>query len=98
MMSTLKNLPGYRVVATHGVVTELAAASGFTATTKGSTAPDSALVKLGRSAAAAGGNAILGLRHSTFGAGGGITNSLGGDAVGVMLMGTAVTVESTQER
>ena len=26
MMSTLENLPGYRVIATHGVVTELAAA------------------------------------------------------------------------
>ena len=54
-------------------------------------------MKLGRSAAAAGGNAIVGLRHSTFGAGGGITNALGGDAVGVMLIGTAVTVESVTE-
>jgi hypothetical protein len=38
-------------------------------------------------------NAIVGLHASTFGAHGGITNVLGGDAVGVLLMGTAVIVE-----
>ena len=44
-----------------------------------------------------GANAIVGLTCSTFGAGGGITSVLGGDAVGVMLMGTAVVVTRDAE-
>ena len=52
---------------------------------------------LRRSAARLGANAILGLRSSAFGAAGGITSAFGGDAVGVLLMGTAVTVEPDRE-
>jgi hypothetical protein len=33
MNTTLKTLPGYRITAVHGVVTELSATSGFTAST-----------------------------------------------------------------
>jgi len=52
-----------------------------------------ALAILYERAADLGGNAVLGLVPSTFGAGGGITNALGGDAVGVLLLGTAAIVE-----
>ena len=43
-----------------------------------------------------GANAVVGLTGNTFGAGGGITSAIGGDAVGVLLMGTAVQIEEKQ--
>ena len=53
--------------------------------------------QLRQTAGALGANAIVGLSGSTFAAGGGITNMLGGDAVGVLLIGTAVLVERVEE-
>jgi uncharacterized protein YbjQ (UPF0145 family) len=76
-----------------GVVNALDSASGFTAGSKGNTALSSALAMLYQRAAELGGNEVLGLETSTCGAGGGITNALGGDAVGVLLLGTAAIVE-----
>src|SRR4051794_1218749 len=51
MMTTLATVPGHRVVRSYGVVTELAATSGFTATAKGNVALDTAMENLRRSAA-----------------------------------------------
>lgn len=97
MMTTLSAVPGHHVVRSHGVVTELAATAGFTATSKGNLALDTAMENLGRSAARLKANAIVGLQSSVFGAAGGITSAFGGDAVGVLLTGTAVTVEAHAE-
>lgn len=91
--TTLQALPGHRVVRVHGLVTELVGAAGLTAGMKGREALSGATAGLRISAHEMGANAILGLTASTFGAGGGLTNVFGGDAVGVLLMGTAVFVE-----
>lgn len=42
-------------------------------------------------------DAVVGLTSSAFGAAGGITSGFGGDAVGVLLIGTAVLVEPLSE-
>ena len=96
-ISTLPSLPGHSIIAVHGVVSEVAATSGWTATSKGSSALDNAMNRLMASAGLMSANAVVGLSASAFGAGGGITNVLGGDAVGVLLLGTAVTVEPSKE-
>ena len=96
MMTTLPSLPGWQIVESHGVVTELAATWGTTAEAKGNSALDDALRTLAGAANQLGANAIVGLAGSTFGARGGITSGFGGDAVGVLLMGTAVTVEPVE--
>jgi uncharacterized protein YbjQ (UPF0145 family) len=92
-VTTLPTLPGYRTTGALGVVSELAAAAGFTAGMKGNDALRDAMLGLNRSAKLLGANAIVGIQATTFGAKGGITSGLGGDAVGVLLLGTAVTVE-----
>ena len=97
MVTTLSVVPGHRVVRSHGVVTELAATAGFTATSKGNFALDTAMENLRRSAFKLTANAIVGLHVAAFGAAGGITSAFGGDAVGVLLAGTAVTVEADLE-
>jgi uncharacterized protein YbjQ (UPF0145 family) len=74
-------------------VSVLSGSSGFTATSKGNTALSDAMRTLSYEAARMGANAIVGLTGSAFGAGGGITSAFGGDAVGVLLLGTAVTIE-----
>jgi hypothetical protein len=93
---TLDNLPGHRVLAVLGLVTELTSASGWTAASKGSAALDQALPGLAKQAAARGANAIVGFNATTFGAHGGLTSGFGGDAVGILLMGTAVLVAPTE--
>jgi uncharacterized protein YbjQ (UPF0145 family) len=95
MMNTLSEIPGFQITKVLGLVTELASASGFTAETKGANALDAALTELGRSAALVGANAVVGFQASAFGARGGITSAFGGDAVGILLVGTAVVVEAT---
>jgi uncharacterized protein YbjQ (UPF0145 family) len=92
MVTTLDFIPGYVIERSCGLVTELTSAAGFTAASKGKDAFGSAMPSLLAQTRRLGGNAIVGLKASTFAAGGGITNVLGGDAVGVLLMGTAVTV------
>lgn len=96
MVTTLSGLPGYKVVEHLGVVTELTATSGFTATMKGSVALDRAMTNLRESAGQMKATAILGLQSMPFAAGGGITSAFGGDAVGVLLLGTAVVVEPVE--
>jgi len=75
MMTTLAMVPGHRVTRSHGVVTELAATSGFTATAKGNVALDTAMENLRRSAGRLNANAIVGLHSSACGAAGGITSA-----------------------
>ena len=65
----------------------------WTAEHKGNTALEGALANLVKSAVWLGANAIIGVQAATFGAGGGITSVVGGDAVGVLITGTAVFVE-----
>jgi uncharacterized protein YbjQ (UPF0145 family) len=96
-VATLHQLPGYRIVSVRGPVSELSATSGLTATMKGTSALESAMSQLRRTAAAMQANAIVGLTSSVFGAAGGITSAFGGDAVGVLLIGTAVVVEPMRD-
>lgn len=92
-ISTTDEIFGYRITKFVGPVSEIAGASGTTAGRKGSHALWKAMDGLSKQASSIGANAIVGLQGSAFGAGGGITNMLGGDAVGVLLIGTAVVVE-----
>lgn len=91
-ITTFDHLPGHSVTRVLGPVSVLSGASGLTATTKGNTALDRATSQLREAAASLGANAVIGLNASAFGAAGGITGVLGGDAVGVLLIGTAVVV------
>jgi hypothetical protein len=95
-VTTLHELPGHRTLRALGPVWALAAASGFTAGTKGNDALAKGAKELMNQAQALGANAVLGLTCSTFGAGGGITSVFGGDAVGVLLAGTAVIIEPVE--
>ena len=92
-MSTTSEIPGSKVVKHLGLVSELSSASGWSAASKGNSALERAVAGFSISAAKLGANAIIGVQTSTFGAGGGITNMLGGDAVGILIVGTAVVVE-----
>ena len=92
-VTTLSSLPGFRIIEVHGVVSMLTGASGFTATMKGNEVLAASMHGLQIAAADMGGNAIVGLSGSSFGAAGGVTTVFGGDAVGVLLLGTSVTVE-----
>ena len=93
-ITTLASLPGYRVVKVLGVVAEVTSASGWTAEQKGTAALSDGMRRLGNAGRAVGANAIIGLQASTFGARGGVTSVVGGDAVGVLLIGTAAMVEA----
>ena len=93
LVTTLDWIPGYRVVRTLGIVSAIGANSGFTAKDKGDIADDRAQGNLRRAAAAVGANAVLRVIPSAFGAAGGITSAFGGDAVGVLYVGTAAVVE-----
>jgi uncharacterized protein YbjQ (UPF0145 family) len=95
-VTTLPTLPGFEITEVIGVVTNLSASSGWTATDKGKTALGNALRGLRDEAARIGGNAVVGLTGAPFAAHGGITNMVGGDAVGILLMGTAVKVRPTE--
>lgn len=95
-ISSTETIPGFRVVKYIGPVSELSSASGWSASSKGNSALSRALDGLSSSASSLGGNAIVGLQASAFGAGGGITNMLGGDAVGILLIGTCVVVEALE--
>lgn len=91
-VTTTSTLAGYTITRSFGVVTSLSANSGWTATSKGNNALDQALAGLRKAAAALGANAIVGLSGGPFGAHGGLTSGFGGDAVGILLLGTAVRV------
>lgn len=92
MTSTLAELPGYRIAAVLGLVSGTGSATihAGNAADKGRSALGDAQVQLASAGGLLGAGAILGVTVSAYGAsiGGGM-----GDAVGVTLMGTAVTVE-----
>lgn len=94
MVCTTDQLPGHRIVSVLGIVTELSASSGWTATSKGNIALAESLQRLRLTAGGMGANAIVGLGGAPFGAKGGVTSVVGGDAVGILLLGTAVVVEA----
>lgn len=77
------------------MVAELSSASGWTAKVKGNSALQKAMDGFIESAIEMGANGVVGVTVSTFGAGGGITSIVGGDAVGVLITGTAVIVEKS---
>jgi uncharacterized protein YbjQ (UPF0145 family) len=93
---TLPDLHGHRITRVHGTVTAIGSLSGWTASHKGRGALNEAMLELRRAAAALHADAIVGVQVSAFGAAGGITNMVGGDAVGVLLAGTAVSTELTE--
>jgi uncharacterized protein YbjQ (UPF0145 family) len=95
-ITTLPSLPGHRIVEVKGIVSILTSASGFTASMKGNEALTDALRQMAITALNLKANAIVGLTGSAFGAAGGITSVFGGDAVGILLLGTAVTVETEE--
>lgn len=97
-MTTTPEFPGHRIVAVHGVVSEISSSSIWTAKKKGESAFEAATAGLREQADALGANAIIGLSAAAFGAQGGVTRVVGGDAVGVILLGTAVTIEPLAER
>lgn len=92
MVTTLPTVPGYRIVEVRSVVTELSATPGTSAESKGNAALAAALRGIRATARGThGANAIVGLSASVFAA-----HAVGigaGDAVGVLLTGTAVVVE-----
>lgn len=96
-VTTMTAVPGTEVVRSLGVVTALSSSSVWTAGHKGQTALDAALTRLRVSAHDMGANAVVGLQVSAFGAAGGVTSVVGGDAVGVVLVGTAVKVRPLTE-
>ena len=96
-VTTLQELPGYRTVRSRGLVFALQGASGLTAGGKGREAASRATRDFLEEARRMGANAVLGVHTAAFGAGGGITNILGGDAVGIVLVGTAAVVEALPE-
>ena len=98
LVTTLASLPGLRIVRALGLVSQVSATSGFTATTKGQGALSEATEGFMSAAAKMGENAIVGVSAHPFGAAGGITSAFGGDAVGVLLLGTAVVVEPESEK
>lgn len=89
-VTTLPGLPGYEIVATHGIVADVGTGFGRTARNKGVDSFRDALNGVRHSASAKGGNAVVGLQVANFGASQGGAGF--GDAVGTTLMGTAVTV------
>lgn len=90
---TLDHIPGHRIASVVGLVTTVSASSIWTASAKGHQAKDDAVTALQDAAAAQGANAVVGVTASSFGARGGLTSVVGGDAVGVLFVGTAVVVE-----
>jgi uncharacterized protein YbjQ (UPF0145 family) len=89
-VTTLPELPGFVIVAVHGIAADTATAAGKAARTKAVDSFQEAMHGVRRSAASKGANAIVGLQVANFGASAG---GAFGDAVGTTLMGTAVTVQ-----
>lgn len=93
MISGRAEIAGYSIKENLGIATELTSASGWTASAKGNSALNRAFYGFVRNSSRMGGNAIVSVSISTFGAAGGITSMVGGDAVGVLITGTVVIVE-----
>lgn len=97
LLTTIDHVPGYRITEVLGLVSQLVGSSGLTAGVKGREAKSGALNALSKSANKLDANAVIGIQFSAFGAGGGLTNVFGGDAVGVLVSGTAVRIEKIQD-
>lgn len=91
-VTTLHEYPGFETVKCFGLVAIVTSTAGMGATEKGLGSLRSGLKDLRVHAAQKGANAIVGLQISNFGASiGGVM----GDAVGVSLIGTAVSLVPT---
>jgi uncharacterized protein YbjQ (UPF0145 family) len=93
VLTTIDYVPGHQITEVLGLVTQLVGSSGLTAGVKGREAKSGALRALKNSAISMDANAVIGIQFSAFGASGGLTNVFGGDAVGVLVSGTAVRIE-----
>ena len=97
MMTTLPTLPGHAVLQNCGVVSVLTATSGWTAAAKGNEALGNAWQELSVAAGKQeGANAVVGIAAAPFAAKGGITSVVGGEAVGILITGSAVRVSSAE--
>lgn len=96
-MTTLESLPNHRIVRVCGLVSYVSSDSGWTASTKGNNALEGAFQEIGRQGRSLQADAIVGVSISAFGARGGVTSMVGGDAVGIAIVGTAVVTEPLEE-
>jgi uncharacterized protein YbjQ (UPF0145 family) len=92
ILVTVDQIPGYEITEIVGLVSQLVGSSGLTAGVKGREAKSGALRALRESARKMDADAVIGINFSAFGAAGGLTNMFGGDAVGVLVSGTAVKI------
>ena len=92
ILVTIEQIPGYEITEIVGLVSQLVGSSGLTAGVKGREAKSGALRALRESARKMDADAVIGINFSAFGAAGGLTNMFGGDAVGVLVSGTAVKI------
>ena len=91
-ITTLDHLPGHRIAYVLGLVSAVSSTSSGYAQSKGEAAFDTALGMFSVQALALRANAVVGVKVAAFAARGSLT-LLGGDAVGALLVGTAVLVE-----
>lgn len=97
LMVSTDSLPGYRITKVLGLVTSVDSDATWTASSKGQYALDAALAALVAQAKAVNADAVIGLHMAAYGARGGVTSVVGGDAVGVIAWGTAVQAELDSE-
>lgn len=94
LVLTTDNPLQYKIDRVFGVVSGAGSGSGASAVNKAAAAYVDALAMLRQVAYNSGANAVIGLRQSAFGASGG---GMLGDAVGVLLSGTAVILSAAPE-
>ena len=90
-VSTLDSIPGYEITSHLGAIGTVSSTFGKGATNKGFESLQTSLHSLRTAAWERGANAIVGLHASPYGAK--AYGPASGDAVGVLLLGTAVTIE-----
>lgn len=90
LMVSTDSLPGYTITKVLGLVSSVDSDAVWTASSKGQNALDASLAALVVQARSLNADAIIGLHMAAYGARGGVTSMVGGDAVGVIVWGTAV--------
>ncbi len=95
-ITSLDAVPGRTVDRSLGAVTVIAAGGGWTAEHRGREALERAMSEIGAAAGRRGADAVVGLSVSAFGARSSVA-ALNGDAIGIVLLGTAVVLEPAPE-
>lgn len=90
LMVSTDSLPGYTITKVLGLVSSVDSDAVWTASSKGQNALDASIAALVAQAKSINADAIIGLHMAAYGARGGVTSMVGGDAVGVIVWGTAV--------